>query len=77
VTQVPYRHQLGADFIAADQAQRVHEMALRILAEAGLAVGLESARQRLVARGTGVGLEAQLEWGPTFSLFPQCAYNRA
>jgi trimethylamine--corrinoid protein Co-methyltransferase len=51
MTRVVYRHQLAGDFLAPGQAERIHQTALRILHEVGLAVALESAREEMAARG--------------------------
>ncbi len=51
MAQVPYRHEVATDFLAPGQAQRVHETALRILDDVGLAVAHEESRAELARHG--------------------------
>jgi len=53
----PYQHTYITDFLAPGQAERIHENALRILRDVGLAVVYEGARQVMAARGFRVSGE--------------------
>jgi len=57
MTKVAYRHRLDRDFLAPGQAERIHQTALRILREVGLAVSPDSLREQMAARGFRVSGE--------------------
>ena len=54
MSQTHYRHRPATEFLSPDRAQRVHEMALRILQEVGLEVAHQEARDRIAAEGLTV-----------------------
>ncbi len=51
MTRIAYQHRPGDRFLQPGMAERIHATALRILQEVGLEVGLDSARERMAARG--------------------------
>ncbi len=55
--RVPYYHRQAVDLLTACQLERIHAMALRILAEVGLAVSSAPIREQMAARGFRVSGE--------------------
>ena len=51
MSSTPYQHACTTDFLALDQAERIHQTVLRLLREVGLVVAHEGARKKMAAAG--------------------------